>query len=126
MEVLTNMMTNFVHDLVMMVVGAVCAVIITRLYCKQRFDRQNEEFIREQKVLEEALRQANATDSALITHQHIDEAVAAWKQSGDATDYLDSLTNLSDQEKAKIYHAASLRHEGKEPKDNPYGRVEAE
>ena len=56
--------------------------------------------------------------------QHVDAAMAAWKQKGQPHDYLRSLTNLSDKQRAEIFLAASLRHKGKEPKNNPYNDSE--
>ena len=111
---------NFLYDLLLLGIGAFLSWAITHLYYKKSLTEQENEFITERKVLIEALQEANALDGELATQQRIDEAVSAWKQAGTPAHYLDSLTAISNEEKAKIFRAASIRHKKREPKNNPY------
>jgi len=54
-----------------------------------------------------------------LREQYVSAATNAWKTEGTAEHYLNSL-DIPNEEKAKIYRAACLRHKKREPKRNPF------
>lgn len=111
---------NFLYDLLLLGIAAFLSWAVTHVYYKKSLTEQEREFMTERTALIQALEQANSMDTEIVTQQRIDQAVSAWKQTGTPIHYLNSLTDVSNEEKAKIFRAASLRHKKREPKNNPY------
>ena len=99
--------------------GIVATWFFARHYYNKALKAQEEGAGEDRKRLIKALEQANATDSEIVRQQHIAQAVAAWIPHGTPRYYLDSI-DVSREEKAIIYRAASLRHKRREPRANPY------
>ena len=112
-------MNTVLYDLLLIVLSALGSWFITHRYYKKSFENQENENTRERAALIQVLQEHNATDSTLLTQQNIDTAVDVWKKQGTAEHYLNSL-DLPNEEKARIFRAASLRHKKREPKKNPY------
>lgn len=70
--------------------------------------------------LKSVVEKIDSNDEVLIKQNYIDAAVAAWRRKGTAVHYLNSLTDQSNAQKSEILISASLRHRGREPKNNPY------
>ena len=113
-------MNGVAYDLLLIAVSAAISWFITHRYYVKSLNTQEAEYVEEKAALVAALEAHSATDAALLTQRYIDETVDAWKRKGTPVHYLDSLSDLSMEEKAEIYRAASLRHKGREPKRNPY------
>lgn len=100
--------------------SALASWFITHRYYQKSLKTQENEYTQERKALIQALQKKNVNDSTLLTQQYIDAAVESWKKQGTAEHYLNSL-EIPNDEKAKIFRAACLRHKKREPKRNPYG-----
>lgn len=107
------------YDLSLVAISALVSWFITHRYYVKSLKIQDTENARERAALVDALEAKNTTDSTLLTQKYIDAAVEAWKREGTAEHYLNSL-ELPNDEKAKIFRAAFLRHKKREPKKNPY------
>ncbi|TBW54349.1 hypothetical protein EZI54_14670 [Marinobacter halodurans] len=70
--------------------------------------------------LSKAVESASANNDSVLKNQYIEGALEAWKRKGQAVDYLNSLTNVTNETKAEIFRSACLRHKGREPKNNPF------
>lgn len=100
--------------------GALASWFFSRKFYLKSLANSDTEAAKERMALIEALKASNAKDKALTMQQYIDAAVDAWRHRGTALPYIDSLSEVSREQKAKILRSASLRHKGREPKRNPY------
>lgn len=114
------LMSQFLWGLFFTGLSALASWFFSRMYYRKSLAKQEAETTKERKALVEALRTSNATDQTLLMQQYIDAAVEAWKKQGTTVHYLDSLTDVSKEQKSQILRSASLRHKGREPKGNPY------
>lgn len=92
---------------------------ITHLYYRKSLANQVTETQQEINQLVEAIKEPNQAEQALLTQRYIGAAVEEWKKKGTPVKYLDSL-EISQEDKAKLFRRACLRHKGREPKKNPY------
>ncbi|MGD0021703.1 MAG: hypothetical protein ABSC54_05310 [Smithellaceae bacterium] len=92
----------------------------SRMYYRKSLANQEIEVTKERAELIKALKNSNANDQSYLTQQYIDGTVMAWKEKGSPFPYLDSLTEVSREQKSQILRSASLRHKGREPKRNLY------
>ena len=112
-------MNPTLYDLLLVSLSALLSWFITHKYYLISLDNQEKENTKEREALIQALQAHNENDATLITQQYIDAAVDAWKKQGTAEHYLNSL-DIAQEEKAKIFKAACLRHKKREPKRNPF------
>jgi hypothetical protein len=113
-------MNDILWGLFFTALSAIASWFFSRMYFRKSLANQEAEADRERSALVEALRARNATDHTLVMQQYINAAVEAWKRNGTAVQYLESLTDVAREQKSQILRAASLRHKGREPKNNPY------
>jgi hypothetical protein len=106
-------------DIILTVISGFISWLFTHTYYRKSLKIQNQEFLREIKILEEALDIKNSKDQSILNIQYIGAAVKEWEKKGTPKYYIDSL-DVSKEQKAEIYQAASLRHKRCEPKNNPY------
>lgn len=102
------------------IASGACSWYFSRLYYLKSIRNQSNEAQKEIARLVDVFQKNQDNDLLLEKQQYIDNAVAAWKQRGTPEFYLNSLSQLSSEEKYEIHCSASLRHKGREPKRNPY------
>lgn len=112
-------MNPTLYDLLLVVLSALLSWFITHKYYLISLNNQEEENKKEREALIKALQEQNENDATLLTQQYIDASVKEWKKQGTAEHYLNSL-EIPNEEKAKIFQAACLRHKKRQPKRNPY------
>lgn len=112
-------MNPTLYDILLVALSALLSWFITHKYYLISLENQEKENTKEREALINALQAQNENDYTLITQQYIDSSVEAWKKQGTAEYYLNSL-DISQEEKAKIFKAACLRHKKREPKRNPF------
>lgn len=112
-------MNPTLYDLLQVALSALLSWYITHKYYLVSLENQEKENTKEREVLIQALQAQNENDATLITQQYIDAAVEAWKKQSTAEHYLNSL-EITQEEKAKIFRAACVRHKKRESKRNPF------
>ena len=113
-------MNSICYELLLVALGVLCSWFITHRYYRKSLEDQESAQSEQLIHLKSALEESNPNHEALLKQNFIDAAVDAWKRQGTAVHYLNSLTDLANEEKSEILRSAALRHKGREPKNNPY------
>ncbi|WP_138441811.1 hypothetical protein [Marinobacter alexandrii] len=113
-------MNPTLYDLLLVALSALFSWFMTHRYYLKSLQSQEVEASKQIAELSKAVESANAHNDSVLKNQYIEGALAAWKRKGQAVDYLNSLTDVTNETKAEILRSACLRHKGREPKNNPF------
>jgi hypothetical protein len=113
-------MNPIIYDLLLVALSVLLSWWLTHRYYLKSMKSQETEQSKQIDSLKFVVEKIDSNDETLIKQNYIDAAVAAWKIKGTAVHYLNSLTDMPNELKSEILISASLRHKGREPKNNPY------